>query len=313
MVYDVIKDLPPLCAWILFPSGVNPWSADDWHTFGFNDVLASITAIPSWIVHTGWAGVGVDKEKWFVGGHSNGGQGTWFTLLHHPDKVFAASPLSGYLSIQSYVPYTLWRPTIAPKKRAVLDATGASFHAGLLASNAKGIPVLIQHGGEDDNVPVYHSRLMTQLLGEAGVESTFVEVPGQGHWWDGVVTTDVLVDFYKEQFGRAHVERNVPRRFKVIVANPVDHSGMYGVRVLYLLEYGELGRVVVEWDEEEMVWRFETENVMALKWNGEKLGSSVVVDGMKIGLGDPGMTHVWRDESGKWTVKVTARRTRSLY
>lgn len=47
-----------------------------------------------------WEGEGVDLDKWVVTGHSNGGQGTWYALTHWSDKIIAATPLSGYLSIQ---------------------------------------------------------------------------------------------------------------------------------------------------------------------------------------------------------------------
>jgi hypothetical protein len=79
-----------ICAWMLFPTGVTPWSGDDWRkillwllevgllkpwidTWGIADVEAAIGAIPSWIKGVGWKGGGVNLDAWIVTGHSNGG------------------------------------------------------------------------------------------------------------------------------------------------------------------------------------------------------------------------------------------------
>jgi len=62
-------------------------------------VEAAIASIPDWIESTGWKGPTADLDKWVVTGHSNGGQGTWYALTHRSDKIIAATPLSGYLSI----------------------------------------------------------------------------------------------------------------------------------------------------------------------------------------------------------------------
>lgn len=103
MVAHALDPVADLCAWVLFPTGVTPWSGDDWHNWGFADVEAAVSSIPSWIKNVGWQGPGVDVNRWVMTGHSNGGQGTWYALTHRPDKLVAAAPLSGYASIQSMV------------------------------------------------------------------------------------------------------------------------------------------------------------------------------------------------------------------
>ncbi|KAM0100816.1 hypothetical protein ACP6JE_004517 [Aspergillus fumigatus] len=90
------------CAWIISPSGVTPWSGDDWHTWGAGDVEAAVDAIARWIDSTGWDKVRVSQKEWIVVGHSNGGQGAWFLATHYPDKVIAAAPVSGYSSIERF-------------------------------------------------------------------------------------------------------------------------------------------------------------------------------------------------------------------
>jgi hypothetical protein len=98
--------LPDLCAWLLFPSGVTTWSGDDWRalpyrwhleitkanptldTWGFADVEAAIAAIPEWMNRVNWTRQGVALDRWVVSGHSNGGQGAWYALTHRQVKHF---------------------------------------------------------------------------------------------------------------------------------------------------------------------------------------------------------------------------------
>lgn len=100
-----LESLQDLCAWVLFPTGVTPWSGDDWHNWGFADVEAAVASIPDWIRTVSWTGPEVELDRWIMIGHSNGGQGTWYGLTHRPDRMMAAAPISGYASIQSEALY----------------------------------------------------------------------------------------------------------------------------------------------------------------------------------------------------------------
>ena len=107
MVSHALNVLPDLCAFVLFPTGVTPWSGDDWHQWGFADVEAAIASLDVWLKLTDWQGLHPDKTRWLISGHSNGGQGTWYALTHRPDNAIAAAPVSGYSSIQSNLPFCL--------------------------------------------------------------------------------------------------------------------------------------------------------------------------------------------------------------
>ncbi|KAF2165209.1 hypothetical protein M409DRAFT_24592 [Zasmidium cellare ATCC 36951] len=251
VVREVMDPLPDLQAWVLFPTGGTNWSGDDWHSWGFADVEAAVAMIEDRIERFDWKGPGVDENKWLVAGHSNGGQGTWYALTHRPDKIFAAAPISGYSSIQNYVPYT-FSHVADPGRTAIKEAALLSYKHELLLSNAKGIPVLQQHGGADDNVPAYHSRLMSQLIQEAGADSQYFEVPGEGHYWDGVYTTEALTDFYERQISLEVASvKGTPlnlRDFSLVVANPGDTGSKHGVEVLQLATPGQLARIDVAFD-----------------------------------------------------------------
>ncbi|KAF2269009.1 hypothetical protein CC78DRAFT_540444 [Lojkania enalia] len=244
IVAHALDSVPDLCSWVLFPTGVTPWSGDDWHNWGFADVEAAINFIPSWINFVGWEGPNVDVNRWIVSGHSNGGQGTWYALTHRPDRVAAAAPVSGYASIQKYVPYELWQP-MDPRRTAIISGSLNSYRHEMLMENAQGIPVLQQHGEIDDNVPAYNSRLLSQVLFQAGTNSNYYELPGQNHWFDTVMTTDHLKDFYRAQTTSTD---QIPRRlqnFSFVVADPGDMGPKGGLRVTHLEDPGRYGRVQV--------------------------------------------------------------------
>ncbi|KAK5107656.1 hypothetical protein LTR62_000937 [Meristemomyces frigidus] len=285
-----LDELSDICAWILFPTGVTPWSGDDWHTWGLADVEAAIAAIPTWIEENDWTGVGVDVNRWLVTGHSNGGQGAWHILTHRPDNVIAAAPLSGYSSIQNYVPYTMWRPA-EPAKVALLQGALNSYRHELLLESAKDIPILQQHGGDDDNVSPFHSRQLNWLLeNAAGVTSTYNEIPGKPHWWDGVFTTEPLKHFYRQQLDAealaVQADFLISRQdFAAISAGNGDMGPKNGVQILQIRAPGRLGKVHITHDPIAKTCAFETTNVLSFQLPKQFEGcAAYFIDGQNLHL-----------------------------
>lgn len=277
MVTGALDPVDDLCAWVLFPTGVTPWSGDDWHNWGFADVEAAINAVPAWIDNTGWEGAGVDTNRWIVSGHSNGGQGTFFALTHRPDKVLAAAPVSGYASIQKYVPYELWQPA-DPRRTAIVSASLNSYRHEMLLANAHGIPIQQQHGEVDDNVPAYNSRLLAQQLYLAGGNSSYNEVEKQNHWWDLVMTTPELVAFYYEQTRNQDI---LPRRleaFSIVVGDPGDMGAKGGIKVMHLKDPGQYGRIEVKGHT------IKTSNVLSLEFDPMLWNGAITINGQKLQL-----------------------------
>ncbi|OAL55594.1 hypothetical protein IQ07DRAFT_498765 [Pyrenochaeta sp. DS3sAY3a] len=277
MVTGALDPVSDLCAWVIFPTGVTPWSGDDWHNWGFADVDAAVAAIPSWIEYVGWAGPGADIERWIVSGHSNGGQGSWYALTHHPDRILAAAPVSGYASIQKYVPYELWQPA-DPRRTAVVSASLNSYRHEMLMNNIRGIPLQQQHGELDDNVPAYNSRLLAQQLYLANTNSSYNEVISQNHWWDTVMTTPELVQFYYKQADNQDV---LPRRlgdFSIVVGDPGDMGTKGGLRVKYLKDPGQYGRVDVKGHI------IRTSNVLSLEFHVALWTEKVTINGQHLDL-----------------------------
>ena len=242
---DAVRDLP---AWFLFPTGGTPWSGDDWHQWGWADVEAAIKAIPNWIEDSGWTGPGVDCSRWLVAGHSNGGQGTWYALANRPDNIIAAAAVSAYSSIQAYVPYTFWQEG-EPGQHAIIQAALSKYrHELLVPTNAKGIPIALQHGSSDTNVPPIHSRQMNDLLTGAGHESQLLELPGRPHYWMDVMTTGFLSRFYHTNLDQMYYSLVPAKDFSISAVDTGTTSFKNGMRIKKTMQSGQVGSLNVHID-----------------------------------------------------------------
>ncbi|KAI9718623.1 MAG: hypothetical protein M1828_006631 [Chrysothrix sp. TS-e1954] len=286
-----LDGVPDLAAWTLFPSGVTPWSGDDWHDWALRDVESAISALPRWIDRLGWTGLGVEAAKWLVCGHSNGGQGVLYFVSHRPDNIIAAAQVSGYSSIQQYVPYQFWRE-IDPALSLVIHASLNNYrHELLVPTNMKGIDLMQQHGSADDNVPCFHARRMQQLIFEAGNTSQYVELAGKGHWFDGIMTTAPLRDFYEGkliqasegQLMQASEGQVTPESFTLTVASPVESGPKFGFRIEDLSRPGQLGKVHVKTSDDGL--SVTTSNVLRFSLDCSAYASDqLTIDGQFVAL-----------------------------
>ncbi|KAF9883033.1 hypothetical protein FE257_004316 [Aspergillus nanangensis] len=296
-----------ICSWMLVPSGVTSWSGDDWHNWGFGDIQAAVDAIPRWAEKVGWQGSHASLNDWIVVGHSNGGQGTWYISTHYPDKVRAAAPVSGYSSIENYVPYNMLQESQAIVAY-VLEKSRSSFRHELLLENMAGIPILQQHGSDDDNVPVYHSRLLHELLERTQWPSKYNELPGKNHWFDGVLTTTDLLEFYNENTPLSRPDR-VPQIFTMVIPSSGNMASKGGIYVDQLQSPDVNGRIEVIRDLKNNSWSLRTQNIHRFHLTNElyvaSLPTCLVLDGKHTFLVDPDQRNTtWylKDIQGRWTV-----------
>ncbi|WWD17332.1 hypothetical protein CI109_101772 [Kwoniella shandongensis] len=215
--------------WAILPSGKNEWG-EDWHGGSMNDVWAARDALNKVV-----AKIGVQvSDQTLLMGHSNG-------------VVIVA----GWLTIQHYVPYTesYSNHYADPALLGILHSALTPYNNNLHASNLSHIPILVIHGGDDDNVPPRHSRahvaLVSSWAGEKDSSVTMIEIPEKGHWWEDVLNNEHVNKFIDEMPKRQTWDEQRRKGYTLTVGNPQECGGRAGIRVVELDIPGRLARLDV--------------------------------------------------------------------
>jgi hypothetical protein len=137
-----------------------------------------------------------------------------------------------------------------PALLGVLNASLAPFNNDLYASNLASVPVLALHGSADNNVPARHSRahiaiLNSWLHAETPKEVSYTEVPGEGHWWDGILRDPAVLAFLRDLPPRKSMDDVRNAGFTLTTANPDESGSKGGIRIVELAVPGRLARLDV--------------------------------------------------------------------
>lgn len=202
----------------------------------------------------------------------------------------------------------MWRES-EPRLNSNLQNALSSFKHELLLENLAGIPIMQQHGSKDDNVPPYHSRLLADLMSETKWSSEYHELLGQGHWFDGVMTTPSLLNFYEQHLGNANYA-TLPEKFSITVPTSGDVGSKGWILVDQLQSPDIYGHIRVVRDVSEGVWYLETKNIhrFHIVPPGRDVSSSfpslLIIDGSEdpFTLGPEGLEKAWfvKAEKGFW-------------
>ena len=150
---------------------------------------------------------------------------------------------------------------------------------------------------------------MHQLIRESGWYSAYDELPGKGHWFDGVLTTEPLLKFYDKHAGDINGDI-LPVEFSVIVPSDASMGSRGGIFVDQLQSPDRYGRIRVFRDTDAMVWRLTTSNIhrfhlvpSAVRGPTPK---EIFIDGTDLSLEAPAddADSAWfvTNPTGKWEV-----------
>lgn len=168
---------------------------------------------------------------------------------------------------------------------SVLQRSLANYRHELLVENFTGIPILQQHGSADDNVPVFHSRRLGQLISQTGGSSTYLELEGKSHWFEGIMTTKPLRRFYHEMLNSETVRPQYPHQFKIVVANPADMGSRGGIVADQLMSPDQLGKFEVQTHSSVGSWSIKTSNILRFHFStSEASPRTICIDSQEIEL-----------------------------
>jgi acetyl esterase/lipase len=144
-----------------------------------------------------------DPARTFLLGTSMGGYGAHAIGMHRPDRFAAYAAMCGRTDF--YLWFHLQREDVAPWKRILYDADNPRS----LEINAFQLPIFMQHGVQDNIVPIEHSRLFYADLKKRGYPAYFREIEDGTHYiYFEYSTFEVALDWLKK-FQKAAAPRRV--------------------------------------------------------------------------------------------------------
>jgi predicted peptidase len=245
-------------------SKVNPWipGPETWQTAtsrGF------ILAVPYGRRNSDFVGIGeddtlavtddvaahysVDDARTFLLGTSMGGYGAHAIGMHHPDRFAAYAAMCGRTDF--YLWFNLERENVAPWKQILYDADNPRS----LKINAFQLPLFMQHGVQDNVVPIEHSRLFYADLKALGYPAYFREIEDGSHYiYFEYSTYEVALD-WMQKFQR----RPTPRRVRY-ATGALRTNSSYWVSIEGFENYQAMARIDAEIKNDNVI-AVQTENV----------------------------------------------------
>jgi acetyl esterase/lipase len=297
---------PKSWAYVVAPTNRRPFGFD-WQDWGRRDALE--------VLDLALKTYPIDPDRIMLTGHSMGGHGTWAVGVQHHDRFAALAPSAGWSHFDLYVPMTLRRSSLLanPERNALWHRMRIGDRVPLFLRNLLRVPVLVLHGGADDNVPPTHGRFLASQLAGQGGRVTYLEVPGKGHWWDedddrpGVACVDhpEIMKLFRSA-KREHHPSSVEFRLADLT---VDGGRRHWVEILEQhvpLRESYVRARVTGWDHLEIT----TRNVAALLLNTERWARSgiwdVTIDGRLLRARGQGELILQRTgSSGSWKAVAT--------
>ncbi|KAG8792028.1 hypothetical protein FRC12_007461 [Ceratobasidium sp. 428] len=315
----VAATLPrPAHTWVLIVQGLTPWGLD-WREASRADTCSALRALVLRLVGT-WneedyctphdpsvADPHVVEGKRIpvvAIGHSNGGQGALHLASSFPDSIPALIPAAGYTSARLYISTQHSRGAMYADAslQAIMRASLQGQDGDIIAGNLVLSRVHLVHGGDDENVPVWHSRERMALVKSWNPDAdiNFTEVPEKPHFWPRVFFDEPASSKISELVASPYAAlRRQQTPFTFTVVWPSESGSMGGWRVRELTVPGRLARVRVDGTE------VFTANVHGLSVNTSRAGLRhgwITIDNQRVELPDISVVWLRRDVQSKWEV-----------
>ena len=279
-------------AFMIFPTNRRPFGFD-WQDWGRRDFLEVMEQVKQ--RHN------VDQDRFYLTGHSMGGQGVWHIGLHHPSLFAAIAPLAGWTNFQIYSPFTLQRSrmltdpnVLLSRQRAMLDSNNLYF-----LPNALHLPIIVTHGEKDKVVPPTHPRLYQEILNQLGYKVLYREIAEKPHWWREPLVkgrgADVVDNDGIMQFLKRHRLQRFPETLRVRLYDLTVNDQYYWIKVLKQTQVMRDTTVEANVDGNSIV--LETKNIDALEINADRQ----LIDADHV-------TVVWNGRSHKFDLGAGQRR-----
>ena len=154
---------------------------------------------------------------------------------------------------------------------------------------------------------------MYQLLSQVDPSSVrYVELKGKGHWYDGVMKTPALTEFYGNISAQDARKSRLPTMFSLVVpcTGVMEHS-RGGLFVEQLASPDNQGQVDVARGVNSGDWQVITRNIRRIRLSLHSLrgfgASTLNVDGTELdlsGLQEADVHWIEKQRGGSWSVSV---------
>ncbi|KAI5124055.1 hypothetical protein M0805_003883 [Coniferiporia weirii] len=299
-------------SWVIMPAGRTEWGLD-WHGVSASEAWASVHALSS-ILNPRWTAWAFPPTTEVVLlGHSNGGQGVWHLTAHYSDRVRATLAAAGYLNAQSYVPLTLSRGArfADPALRAVLESALTHDNNELFLTSGK-VPILAIHGGNDTNVPSWHSREYVDVIRSWNKDAniSFHEDEGKPHYYPEIFRGAHVLKFLERVLDPEFVPDGSPNHFMLTVVDPTHSGSLYGWKIDALITPGRISRLYVEICSDATHIRTTNVRGFSLDSHAVGLGKDFILDG-QLQKSEPESIHrvFHMSNAGFWTRELSAAST----
>ena len=149
---------------------------------------------------------------------------------------------------------------------------------------------------------------MYDILSRLGTPGTtsYVELEGEGHFFEGVLTTPALISFYRNALGHVCLPA-LPETFSIVLANPSEMGSRGGLKVDFTIIPDQLGFIDIE--KYPSRWELRTTNISCFHFLrnefSKELPCKFMVDGQDLELSskhDQNAAYFIIDSTGLWKV-----------